>query len=135
MFTGTRSSKMPCILIIDDDSGVRGVLKTMLERSGYEVMTGASGVDGLTAARARRPDLVLLDIEMPGMNGFDVCSLIKTDTALRSVPVVIMTGRPTAGIPARVQAVGAMDLITKPFDRNILLKKISTCLAADGPAE
>ena len=121
---------MACLLIIDDDAGVRGVLKAMLERAGYEVMAACGGAEGLQLAHARRPGLVLLDIEMPGMNGFDVCSLIKTDTALCSIPVIIMTGRPLAGIPARVQAVGAVDLISKPFDRDSLLKKISAHLSA-----
>ncbi len=119
---------MAHILIIDDDPGVRGVLKAILERAGYDVAAGGGGAEGLRLAHARRPDLVLLDIEMPGMNGFDVCSLIKTDTALASVPVVIMTGRPIAGVPARAQAVGAVDLLTKPFERDNLLKKIGVYL-------
>jgi CheY-like chemotaxis protein len=115
---------MARILIIDDDPGVRGVLKAMLERAGHEVVAGGGGPEGLQLAHERRPDLVLLDIEMPGMNGFDVCSLMKTDTALSSVPVVIMTGRPIAGIPARARAVGAVDLLSKPFERTSLLSKI-----------
>jgi CheY-like chemotaxis protein len=121
---------MARILVIDDDPGVRGVLKAMLERAGHEVAAGGGGVEGLQLAHARRPDLVLLDIEMPGMNGFDVCSLIKTDTALSSVPVVIMTGRPVAGVPARVQAVGAVDLLAKPFERESLLMKIDRYLGS-----
>lgn len=123
---------MSRILIIDDDAGVRGVLKAMLERAGYEVMAGAGGAEGLQLAHARRPDLVLLDIEMPGMNGFDVCSLMKTDTALCTVPVVMMTGRPIADVPARAQAVGAVDLLAKPFERDSLLKKIGSYLPAGG---
>jgi len=120
---------MPRILIIDDDAGVRGVLKAMLERAGYDVSAAESGTEGLELAHSRRPDLVLLDIEMPGMNGFDVCSLMKTDTALSSVPVIIMTGRPLAGVPAQVQAVGAVDLLTKPFERGSLLAKIGQQLS------
>jgi CheY-like chemotaxis protein len=124
-----RTDKMARILIIDDDAGVRGVLKTMLERAGYDISVAEGGAEGLELAHGRRPDLVLLDIEMPGMNGFDVCSLMKTDTALSSVPVIIMTGRPLAGIPAQVQAVGAVDLLTKPFERGGLLAKIEKHLA------
>jgi CheY-like chemotaxis protein len=124
---------MARILIIDDDAGVRGVLKMMLERAGHEVTAGACGADGLQFARERRPDLVLLDIEMPGMNGFDVCSLMKTDTNLRDVPVIIMTGRPLAGVPARAQAVGAVDLLSKPFERERLLEKVSEYLPGGNP--
>lgn len=123
---------MPCILIIDDDAGVRGVLKAMLQRAGYEVSEAGNGAEGLERAHAQRPDLVLLDIEMPGMNGFDVCSLLKGDTNLRCVPVVIMTGRPVAGVPARAAAVGAVDLIPKPFERENLLMKVRTHLAGGG---
>jgi CheY-like chemotaxis protein len=115
---------MARILIIDDDAGVRGVLTVMLQRAGHEVMACASGADGIARARENRPDLVLLDIEMPGMNGFDVCSLIKTDTSLRDVAVIIMTGRPLAGIPARAQSVGAVTMIAKPFERERLLETI-----------
>jgi CheY-like chemotaxis protein len=82
----------------------------------------------LERAREHKPDLVMLDIEMPGMNGFDVCSLMKTDATLRDVPVIIMTGRPLVGVPARAQAVGAVDLLAKPFERERLLKKIDECL-------
>ena len=119
---------MARILIIDDDPGVRGVLAVMLERAGHAVSVAGRGEAGLAQARAERPDLVLLDIEMPGMNGFDVCSLIKTDTTLHDVPVIIMTGRPVAGVPARVQAVGAADLLAKPFQRDVLLEKIAQYL-------
>jgi CheY-like chemotaxis protein len=119
---------MARILIIDDDAGVRGVLKMMLERAGHEVAAGTCGAEGLERAREHKPDLVMLDIEMPGMNGFDVCSLMKTDATLRDVPVIIMTGRPLVGVPARAQAVGAVDLLAKPFERERLLKKIDECL-------
>jgi CheY-like chemotaxis protein len=122
---------MAHILIIDDDVGVRGVLKAILERAGHEVAAGGDGAEGLQLAHERRPDLVLLDIEMPGMNGFDVCSLMKTDTALRMIPVVIMTGRPIAGIPGRARAVGAVDLLSKPFERESLIRKIGAYLAGD----
>jgi CheY-like chemotaxis protein len=119
---------MPRILIIDDDAGVRGVLNVMLSRAGYEVTAAANGEEGLRAAQAQPPDLVLLDIEMPGMNGFDVCSHLKTDTLLKDVPVFIMTGRPVAGVPALALAVGAVDLLTKPFEREDLLKRLQAHL-------
>ena len=122
---------MAHILIIDDDVGVRGVLKAILERAGHEVAAGGDGAEGLQLAREHKPDLVMLDIEMPGMNGFDVCSLMKTDTALQAIPVVIMTGRPVAGIPVRARAVGAVDLVAKPFERDILIKKIDAYLAGE----
>lgn len=116
------------ILIVDDDTSVRGVLKLILERAGYHVTTMGSGADALNAMRAGAPDLLLLDIEMPGMSGFDVCMLIQNDPALRKIPVAMMTGRPIDGVPERVCAVGAVDLIAKPFDRQTLLQKVERYL-------
>jgi CheY-like chemotaxis protein len=122
---------MARILVIDDDAGVRGVLKALLERAGHHVLVGQNGEDGLALARAERPELVMLDVEMPGMNGFDVCSRLKADTKLREVPVVIMTGRALDGVPARARAAGAVDWMAKPFELQILLKKIPRYLAGE----
>ncbi len=135
---GGRVIRVARILIIDDDAGVRGVLKALLERAGHEVLVGQNGEEGLAVARAQRPALVMLDVEMPGMNGFDVCSLLKTDAVLRAVPVVIMTGRALDGVSARARTAGAVDWMAKPFERQVLLKKISHYLAGgdgDGWAE
>lgn len=122
---------MARILVIDDDAGVRGVLKALLERAGHHVLVGQNGEDGLALARAERPELVMLDVEMPGMNGFDVCSRLKADTKLREVPVVIMTGRALDGVPARARAAGAVDWMAKPSELQILLKKIPRYLAGE----
>lgn len=125
------TSPMARILVIDDDSGVRGVLKILLERAGHVVTTAGSGEEGLQTLGAAPVDLVLVDIEMPKMNGFDVCSLIRTDPARRGIRVVLMTGRPITGVPEQASAVGALDLIHKPFQRDALLKKIADYLATN----
>jgi CheY-like chemotaxis protein len=119
---------MARILVIDDDSGVRGVLKVMLERSGHTVSAAANGAEGLRLLGEQPTDLVIVDVEMPGMNGFDVCSMIKTDPKTRTLPVVIMTGRPISGVPERARAVGAIDLLHKPFERDRLIQKVAQYL-------
>lgn len=116
------------ILIIDDDAGVRGVLKMMLERAGYPVVAAGSGDEGLRFARENRPSLAIVDIEMPGMNGYDVCTMMKTDPSLRTVPVIVMTGRPLAGVNTRVQATGAIDFWPKPFERGQVLRRVAAIL-------
>lgn len=121
-----------CILVVDDDSAVRGVLKLMLERAGYLVLAASSGYQALDIIKAESVDLVLLDIEMPGMNGFDLCGLLRADPQLRATPVVMMTGRPVLGVLEKVSAVGALELIHKPFDRLSLLGKIKEYLSAAG---
>jgi CheY-like chemotaxis protein len=120
------------ILVVDDDNAVRGVLKLMLERAGYLVLAASSGYQALDIIKAESVDLVLLDIEMPGMNGFDFCGLLRADTQLRATPVVMMTGRPVLGVLEKVSAVGALELIHKPFDRLSLLGKIKGHLSAAG---
>lgn len=112
------------ILLADDDHAVRGVVKVVLERAGYTVYAAADGNEALALLRSTSVDFALLDIEMPGMSGIDVCGLMRADPELRRIPVTMMTGRPIAGIPERVQAAGALDLIAKPFDRQDLLSRV-----------
>lgn len=115
---------MPRLLVVDDDDAVRGVLKIMLERAGYDVLVASNGRMALGVVKAQRVDLVLLDIEMPEMNGFDFCGRLRADPELKALPVIMMTGRPTLGVVEKVKAVGASELIPKPFERANLLAKI-----------
>ena len=120
---------MAKILVIDDEAAIRGVLRMMLERAGHEVHLAADGAAGWQVVAEQRPDLVLVDVEMPGLTGFDVCSLIKTDPKLRLTPVLMMTGRPIHGVLQRAKDVGAADFFEKPFRRDALLKKVRSLLA------
>lgn len=115
---------MTRIIVVDDDDAVRGVLKLVLERAGYEVLAASNGRLAMDLVKAHQVDLVLLDIEMPEMNGFDFCGLLRADPALRVLPVIMMTGRPVLGVLEKVKAVGALELIPKPFERASLLEKI-----------
>jgi CheY-like chemotaxis protein len=119
-------------LVVDDDNAVRGVLKIVLERAGYEVLAASSGRMALDLVKAHQVELVLLDIEMPEMNGFDFCGLLRADPVLRAMPVIMMTGRPILGVLEKVKAVGALELIPKPFERAILLDKIKGYLQGAG---
>lgn len=118
------------ILVVDDDDAVRGVIKVVLERAGYQVAAASNGQDAIAIVKAQVVDLVLLDIEMAGMNGFDVCGLMRADPVLRTIPVMMMTGRPITSVLEKVQAVGALELISKPFDRLSLIDKIKGHLVA-----
>jgi CheY-like chemotaxis protein len=115
---------MPRILVVDDDDAVRGVLKLMLSRAGYQVSTAANGLEALVQIKSQPTDLVLLDIEMPGMNGLVFCKKIQADPLLCSTPVIMMTGRPIHGVPEQVNDAGAIELIHKPFERLSLLEKV-----------
>ena len=104
------------ILVVDDDPHVREVLRRMLTRDGYSVSTASDGVAALDAIASQPPDLVILDITMPRMDGFSVCRTIKANPATALIPVTMLTGRHSeeerrAGIEA-----GTDDFLAKPFD-------------------
>ena len=119
---------MPRILVIDDDSGVRGVLKLVLERAGHQSFEASFGQEGLDILANQPIDLVLVDVEMPGLTGFDVCRTIKSNPLLSSIAVIIMTGRPSDEGRERALGEGALTLLIKPFDRRTLLDGIPAWL-------
>jgi CheY-like chemotaxis protein len=120
------------VLIIDDDADVRSWLQTMLGEKGFAVATAADGETGLVQARAHRPGVILLDVQLPGMDGFSVLQALKEDERTADIPVIAMTGNPdlrTAARP-RVLALGASDIVAKPFDVGMLVEELEIFLAA-----
>jgi putative two-component system response regulator len=116
------------ILIVDDESGARAALEFLLRREGFEVRDAADGPSAIQECATFRPDLILLDIMMPGMNGFEVCRHIKATPETRLTPVVLITGLTAtedriAGINA-----GADDFLSKPIDLNELLARTRSLL-------
>lgn len=124
---------MARILIVDDNHAVRDVLRTILSRAGYEAMAADGGRVALQIMSTQEIDLLLVDIEMPDMSGYDVCTYLKTHPKWRSIPVVLMTGRAIAGVPEQVRAVGGSALVAKPFEREKLLECIQTHLGRREP--
>jgi CheY-like chemotaxis protein len=125
------TDRRPFILLADDEADVALVASTRLEVSGYEVATAADGEEALALFRARRPDLVLLDILMPRLDGFQVCSVIKSDPATRDVPVIIFSASSShsLSLERRCIAMGADECIRKPYSGEELLAKIEYQLA------
>lgn len=121
---------MSRILVVDDNGAVRDVLRMLLSRAGYQVSAAAGGEPAIQILESEKIDLALVDIEMPMMSGYELCTFIKTDERWRSVPVVLMTGRAIAGVPEQVTAVGAATLIPKPFEREMLFKTLRELLEA-----
>ncbi|MCD6520727.1 MAG: response regulator [Anaerolineae bacterium] len=83
----------PRVLIVDDSRPVVTLLKVVLEREGYEVVTAYNGDDGLRIAREQKPDLIVLDIMMPGMDGYEVCYRLKQDYLTADIPILMLTGK------------------------------------------
>jgi putative two-component system response regulator len=112
------------ILVVDDESAARTALAVLLRREGYEVFEASDGASALAACASFCPDLVLLDILMPGMNGFEVCRRIKATPETRLTPVVLITG--LSATEDRIQGInaGAEDFLSKPIDVNELLARV-----------
>ncbi|HEX9732525.1 MAG TPA: response regulator [Thermoanaerobaculia bacterium] len=124
------------ILAIDDEADVLSFLKLVLEKRGYRAVTAANGTEGLIRAHVEQPDLILLDIMMEEMDGWETLRLLKLDETSREIPVVILSARAEPRDKIRALQEGAVDYITKPFSVRDSLEKIRAVLddAADAAA-
>ncbi len=118
------------ILAVDDESDVVLIVKTALQSEGYEVETAGNGFDALAACRDQRPDLILLDVMMPGMSGFDVMRELKNDDKTASIPIIMLTGVSERKKIQEALMGGTQYYIVKPFDIQELLDKVADVLAA-----
>ncbi len=116
------------ILIVDDNQINRRVLISMLDRKRYTLLTAADGAEALAMARADPPDLILLDIVMPGMDGYQVCDELKADPRTERVPVVFLSALADTADKIRGLELGAVDYITKPFDQGEVVARVRSQL-------
>lgn len=116
---------MPRVLIVEDELSLRETLAYSLERDGYEVLTAADGLDALKVARSQRPDLILLDVMLPGMNGIEVCRTLRREM---NVPILMLTARAEEIDRVVGLEVGADDYVTKPFGMRELLARVRALL-------
>lgn len=116
------------ILVIDDDKPVRDVLGRFLGTLGYTVDYAEDGLSGLEKTRAVRPDLIIVDVYMPGMDGLAFCSVLKSEGDLKSIPVLFLTGEGKLGVADEAFRDGANAFLTKPVDFPRLKDKIETLL-------
>lgn len=112
------------ILVIDDEPRLLKAITIRLKASDYEVITGQDGAEGLEKAKSLNPDLIVLDILMPKMDGYEVCRLLKFDEKYKSIPVIMLTAKAQDIDKAMGKKVGADDYITKPFETQDLVDKI-----------
>ncbi len=121
-------TRAPIVLVVDDVSANRELLEGHLDELGYDVRQARDGVEALEAIAAEEPDLVLLDIDMPRLDGISVCERLKTHPTRRLIPIVILTASNDRGTRLRGIAAGADDFLSKPFDAKELLVRARVLL-------
>jgi DNA-binding response OmpR family regulator len=117
-------SKECKILVVDDDPDALDTMAEILETRNYEVLTALSGVEGISKAREGKPNLIIMDVTMPKIDGFTVCKMIKEDKEIKDIPVILLTGKELVNDVEKGLAVGANDYMIKPIDWDRLFLKI-----------
>ena len=116
------------VLVVDDDPVIQKLLKVNFEMEGYEVLSAADGAEGLDQAKAGNPDVIILDVMMPKMNGLEVLAALKADSSLDTIPVILLSAKAQAGdVQAGIDR-GANAYVTKPFDPLDLLERVGTLI-------
>ncbi|MEX2503534.1 MAG: response regulator [Egicoccus sp.] len=122
-------AERPVVLVVDDEEDVLVLCRVNLEFEGYEVVEASDGEEALAKARRHRPDVVLLDVMMPGLDGWQVLTAMKADPDLRDTPVVLLTARMQDDDQIRGWSAGAADYVTKPFSPLTLSQVLQDVLA------
>lgn len=102
------------VLVVDDEREIRNLLRTSLSAEGYEVVVASNGEEAIGLAKTENPQVILLDIEMPGIDGIETCKRLEADEKTRLIPIIMMTSRGDRDIEAYLE--GATDVVNKPFD-------------------
>lgn len=123
------SESMKIVLLIDDDPTMIEMVEDFLESHGYHVIPATTGEQALTKAEISKPDVLILDVMMPGMDGYDTCRHLKKDPRLRGVPVIMFTAGADPKFQQRAFEAGADFCISKPFDLDRFLNVVSMAAA------
>jgi DNA-binding response OmpR family regulator len=126
------ASKKIRILIIDDDINFRDMLRIHLSSAGYAPQVAEDAIEGGKALLANPPDLIISDLNMPYMDGFELLALLRSDESVGAIPVIFLSGRSDGDTMARAVELGASDFLTKPVTREQLLESIEACLKKGG---
>jgi two-component system, cell cycle response regulator DivK len=116
------------ILVVEDQEDNRQILRDLLGSVGYQMTEAGDGAAGIAAAKADRPDLILMDIQLPVMDGYEATRRIKADPELKRIPVIVVTSYALSGDEAKARAAGCDAYVTKPYSPRQLLAKIKEYL-------
>jgi two-component system, cell cycle response regulator DivK len=120
---------VPKILIVEDDELNRDSLRRLLRRRGFEIVLAVDGEEGVAAARAEAPDLILMDMSLPVVDGWEATRQLKSDPAIQATPIIALTAHAMSSDRDKALAAGCDDFDTKPIDLDRLLPKIHALLA------
>jgi two-component system alkaline phosphatase synthesis response regulator PhoP len=120
------------ILIVEDDPSVLRATSYILEKEGYEVLSAENGLEGLKKARESSPDLLILDVMLPGIDGFEICHILRGEPRTAQLPILMFSAKGQDSDKATGLKVGADEYLTKPVDREVLLSKVAAWLSARG---
>ena len=118
------------ILIVEDDPSVLRATSYILEKEGYEVLTAQNGLEGLRKAKQDNPDLLILDVMLPGIDGFEICHSLRAESQTAQLPILMFSAKGQEADKATGLKVGADEYLTKPVDRSVLISKVEALLAA-----
>jgi two-component system phosphate regulon response regulator PhoB len=120
------------LLVVDDEPDICNLIVFNAEQAGYDVSAVYSGENALDVARKEKPDLIVLDLMLPGIGGLDVCRILKNDKATSNIPIIILTAKGTEEDIVKGLELGADDYVTKPFSPRVLLARIKSVLRRNG---
>jgi two-component system, cell cycle response regulator DivK len=112
------------ILVVEDQEDNRQIVRDLLSANGYELTDAITGEEGVAFAKRDRPDLILMDIQLPGIDGYEATRRIKADPKLRHIPIIVVTSYALSGDDQKAFAAGCDGYVTKPFSPRLLLAKI-----------
>jgi len=112
------------ILVVEDQEDNRQIVRDLLVASGYELVEATTGEEGIALAERERPDLILMDIQLPGLDGYEATRRIKANSALSHIPIIAVTSYALSGDDQKAYAAGCNGYVTKPFSPRVLLAKI-----------
>jgi DNA-binding response OmpR family regulator len=118
------------ILIVEDNPSVLRATGFILEKEGYEVLTAVDGLDGLKKAKEENPDLLILDVMLPGIDGFEICHSLRAEPQTAQLPILMFSAKGQETDKATGLKVGADEYLVKPVDREVLINKVEALLLA-----
>ena len=123
------------ILVVEDQADNMQILRDLLESAGYDMIEAQDGEEGVRAATTERPDLILMDIQLPLLDGYEATRRIKADPTLHAIPIIVVTSYALSGDEGKARAAGCDGYVPKPYSPRQLLAKIREYLPTSGPNE